>query len=70
MALLDGGGTCSALPEEVVLAIISYALKQIEAKKYSADSKAYPIVRLQRLIKKPRIDGVAAGAPIDRKSVV
>ena len=65
MALLDGGATCSALPEEVVLAIISYALKQIEAKRYSADSRAYPIVRLQRLVKKPRIDGVAAGAPIE-----
>ena len=48
-----------------MLAIIGYALKQIEAKRYSADSRAYPIVRLQCLVKKPRIDGVAAGAPIE-----
>ena len=65
MALLDGGATCSAVPEEVVLAIIGYALKQIEAKKYDADSRTYPIVRLQRLVKRPRIDGVAAKAPIE-----
>ena len=65
MALSDGGATCSTLPEEVVLAIIGYALKQIEAGKYCADSRAYPIVRLQRLVKRLRIDGVAAGAPIE-----
>ncbi len=40
MALLDGGGaTCSALPEEVVLAIIGHALKQIETGKYTAKSR-------------------------------
>ncbi len=39
MALLDGGATCSALPEEVVLATIGYDLKQIEANRYSADSR-------------------------------
>ena len=65
MALLDGGATRSALPEEVVLAVIGCTLKQIEAGNYSADSQAYPIVRLQRLVKRPRIDGVAAGAPIE-----
>ena len=65
MALLDGGATCSALPEEVVLAIIGYALKQIDTGKYTAKSREYPIVRLQRLVKRPRIDGVAAGAPIE-----
>jgi hypothetical protein len=65
MALLDGGATCSALPEEVVLAIIGYALKQTDTGKYTAKSREYPIVRLQRLVKRPRIDGVAAGAPIE-----
>ena len=65
MALLDGGATCSALPEEVALAIISYALKQVEIGKYTEGSRNYPLVRLQRLVKKPRIDGVAAGAPIE-----
>ena len=35
MALLDGGATCSALPEEDALAIIGYALKQVETGKYT-----------------------------------
>ena len=65
MALLDGGATCSALPEEVVPAIIGHALTQIELGKYTARSRQYPIVRLQRLVKRPQIDGVAAGAPIE-----
>ncbi len=65
MALLDGGATCSEVPEEVVLAIIGHALKQIETTKYSADSQIYPIVRLQHLDKRPRIEGVAARAPIE-----
>ena len=65
MALLDGGAACSALPEEVALAIIGYALKQVETGKYTEGSRNYPLVRLQRLVKKPRIDGVAAGAPIE-----
>ena len=64
MALLDGGATCSALPEEVALAIIGYAL-MAETEKYTEGSRTYPLVRLQRLVKKPRMDGVAAGAPIE-----
>ena len=65
MALLDSGATCSAAPEEVVLAIIGYALDQVERGKYTAADPAYPIVRLQRLIQKPRVDGIAAGTPIE-----
>ncbi len=64
MALLDGGATCAALPEEVALAIIGYALKQVETGRYTDGSRTNPLVRLQRLVKRPRIDGVAAGAPI------
>ena len=63
MGLLDGGATCSAAPEEVVLAIIGHALKQVEQKKYTFEDPACPVVSLQRLVQKPRIDGVAAGAP-------
>ena len=48
-----------------MLAIIGYALKQIDTGKYTAKSREYLIVRLQRLVKRPRIDGVAAGAPIE-----
>ena len=65
MALLDGGATCSALPEEVALVIIGYALKQVEAGTYTEGCRTYPLVRQQRLVKRPRIDGVAAGAPIE-----
>ena len=32
---------------------------------YTESSRAYHLVRLQRLVKKPRIDGVAAGVPIE-----
>ena len=64
-ALFDGGATCSAAPEEVVLAFIGFALKQVERGKYAFNDRAYPVIRLQRLLQKPRIDGVAAGAPIE-----
>ena len=48
-----------------MLAIIGYALNQVDRGKYTAADPAYPIVRLQRLIQKPRIDGIAAGTPIE-----
>ena len=64
-ALLDGGATRSAAPEEVVLAVIGFALKQVGRGKYAFNDRAYPVIRLQRLLQKPRIDGVAAGAPIE-----
>ncbi len=48
-ALLDAGATCSAVPEEVAIAIIGHALHQVEGKKYDVDSPTYPIVRLQRI---------------------
>ncbi len=69
-AVLDSGATCSAMPEEVALAIIRYAHKQIKAKKYSAGSLAYPIVRVERLERKPQIDGIAAGAPIEIRYIM
>ena len=50
MAILDGGATCSAAPEEVVLAIIGFALKQVERGKYTFNDPTYPVVRLQRLV--------------------
>ena len=65
LALLDGGATCSAVPEEVALAIIGHALRMVKEGKYELDSRDYPVIRLQRILMKPRIDGVAFGAPIE-----
>ena len=65
VALLDSGATCSAIPEEVVVAIISNALKRVDEKVYSLQSPEYPIARIQRFIRRPRIDGVAAMSPIE-----
>ena len=69
-ALLDSGATCSTMSEEIAVAIFRYAHKQMEAKKYSAGSRAYPIVRVERLARKPRIGGIAAGAPIEIKYIM
>jgi len=65
VALLDSGATCSALPEEVAVAIISHALRQVEKGVYTQESPKYPVVRVQRFVRRPRIDGVAAKAPIE-----
>ncbi len=49
----------------VAVAIVGYSLRQTEAGKYNADSPTYPIVKLHRILHKPRVDGVAARAPIE-----
>ena len=63
-ALLDTGATCSAMPQEVAIWIISYAQKRIEEGTLTVDSKTYPITLLHKFVRKARVDGVSAKSPI------
>ncbi len=64
-ALLDSGATCSAMPEEVAIAIISYSQQRLEEGTLTVDSPTYPITLLHKFVRKARIDGVSAKAPIE-----
>ena len=59
-ALLDSGATCSAMPEEVAIAIISYSQQRLEEGTLTADSPTYPITLLHKFVRKARTDGVSA----------
>ena len=65
MALLDYGATCSGMPEEVAIGIISHALKCVEKGKYSKEDDAYPIVKIHKYEVAPTVDGIAAGSPLE-----
>ena len=65
LSLLDYGATCSGMPEEVALTIISHALVSVEEESYSKDSNEYPVVRLHKYEVAPTIYGVAVGKSIE-----
>ena len=65
MGLLDYGATCSGMPEEVALTIISHALGAVEDGQYTRNDNEYPLVRMHKYDVPPTIDGVAAGKSIE-----
>ena len=67
MSLLDYGATCSGMPEEVAIGIISHALKRMDEGAYTQEDDCYPIVKLYKYEVSPVVDGVAAGKPIHIK---
>ena len=64
MSLLDYGATCSGMPEEVAIGIISHALRQVEEGAYGHDDDCYPVVKLYKYEVAPEVGGVAAGKTI------
>ena len=65
-ALLDSGATCSAIPEEMAVTLLTHALKSVEAGDYAVeDDPRYPIRAIHRIQEKSKIDGSAANAVIE-----
>ena len=64
MSLLDYGATCSGMPEEVAIGIISHALQSVDEGAYKKEDDCYPIVKLFKYEVPPTIDGIAAGKGI------
>jgi hypothetical protein len=61
--LLDGCAGCNSCPEELVLAMIEYALKQ----NIMPDDPRFPVAQLERWPLKEVVTGLAASAPIELK---
>mgnify|MGYP003319152465 CR=1 FL=1 len=59
--LLDYGATCNAMPEEVAMSILSHAVQTFS----DFDDPQYPIVRMHKYRSPRRMDGVAAGKPLE-----
>ena len=62
-ALLDYGATCSAIPEEVAVAIMCHAWEMLDTGVCTEEEQ--PVRRLQRITRKPKVDGIAVGAGIE-----
>merc|ERR1712242_419830 len=59
--LLDYGATCTAMPEEVAMSIISHALETYD----DGNDPQYPICRMHKYRTTRTMDGVAAGKPLE-----
>ena len=70
MSLLDYGATCSGMPEEVAIGIVSHALQQTDKGAYSKNDDCYPFVSLFKYEVAPTVDGIAAGRPIEIRYAV
>merc|ERR1712194_94401 len=59
--LLDSGATCNAMPEEVLITILTHLKEKGQEKLYGPDNP-YPLTRLYHYTNSAPLDGIAAGA--------